>query len=203
MNTKQKILQQSKVLFNTHGFQKTTLRQIALSLSMSQGNLNYHFRTKNEIIESLYFELVEKLNIEMSTMTRQFSMLSALYQSAEKTMHIFYDYRFLLRDMYLIFRENHKIRDHYSDLQKTRNDQFKSLFESMISQEILRKEEFSKEYERLYERMSILGDNWINVSELLPVNAEDPAAYYQDLLFEMIYPYLTAKGKEEYVALFS
>jgi len=198
MSTKEKILAQSKDLFNKKGFQTTTLRQIASALGMSQGNLNYHFKTKQDIIERLYFDLVGELNKEMEAMTQSFTSISTLYSSSEISMRIFYGYRFLLRDMYLIFRENHVVKDHYIKTQELRKRQFAQLFDSMIQESVLRPEEFINEYDRLYERMMIVGDNWINTSELFSLEIKEPVAYYRDLLFEMIYPYLTEKGKKEY-----
>lgn len=200
-NTKQNILDKSKELFNLNGIQATTLRQIALALNMSQGNLNYHFKTKQDIVEALYFELVQKMDAEMASMTLQFSALTILYHSAENSMRIFYQYRFLMRDMYLILRESEKIKTHYVHLQEGRKKQFRNLFEFMIQKEVLRREEFLNEYDRLYERMNILGDNWINAFELFKTDQNDPIKYYQNLLFEMIYPYLTVEGKKQFMEL--
>jgi AcrR family transcriptional regulator len=200
-STKQNILDKAKDLFNVNGIQATTLRQIALALEISQGNLNYHFKAKQDIVEALYFELVHKMDAEMASMTLQFSALSVLYHSAENSMRIFYQYRFLIRDMYLVFRESEKIKAHYLHLQEQRRLQFRNLFEFMIQKQVLRQEEFLNEYDRLYERMNILGDNWINAFELFKTNQDDPIKYYQNLLFEMIYPYLKDEGKKQFMAL--
>lgn len=202
MNTKERILARAKDLFNEKGVQATTLRQIASALGMSQGNLNYHFKTKQDIISRLYFDLVGELNQELEVMIQSFTSLSFLYNSSEISMRTFYHYRFLLRDLYLIFRENQEIKDHYKALQDVRKKQFSQLFNSMINEQILRPEAFLNEYVRLYERMMIIGDNWINTSELFSPETEDPILYYRDLLFEMIYPYLTEKGKTEYKSMF-
>ncbi|MCI5056410.1 MAG: TetR/AcrR family transcriptional regulator [Flavobacteriales bacterium] len=202
MSTKEKILEQSKDLFNKKGVQTTTLRQIASALGMSQGNLNYHFKTKQDIIEQLYFDLVGELNKEMEAMTQSYSSLSTLYKSSEITMRIFYNYRFLLRDLYLIFRENQVVKEHYIKLQELRKGQFTQLFNLMIQESILRPEELINEYDRLYERMMIVGDNWVNTSELFSLEIKEPVTYYRDLLFEMVYPYLTEKGKKEFNDLF-
>ena len=135
----------------------------------------------------------------MASITKQVSTLSALYHSAENSMRIFYQYRFLMRDMYLIFRESKAIKSHYIKLQELRKVQFRGLFDLMIEKQLLRKEEFSNEYERLYERMTILGDNWINAFELFKINQDDPVVYYHNLLFEMIYLYLTNEGKKQFL----
>jgi len=167
---------------------------------MSQGNLNYHFKTRSQILEALYFELVEKMNVQMAEV-QQFSFLSTLYHSAGTSMQIFFDYRFLLRDIYVLFRENEVIKEHYLELQEVRAQQFKALFQMMIVDGVMRVEELEGEYDRLYERINILGDNWINPLELFRSSSSDHVKYYQDLLFEGIYPYLTAKGKSEYLEI--
>lgn len=195
--TRERILEAARLLFNERGVQTTTLRQIASHLEMSQGNLNYHFRTKQEILESLYFELVEKMDAEMEHMTQGSSVMALLYESAGKSMTIFFQYRFLMRDMYLIYRENEKIKKHYLGLQGIRKTQFLGLFQSMIQQGQLREEEFADEYARLYQRVNILGDNWINAAELF--QTAEAVDYYQKLLFEVIYPYLTKEGRAEYL----
>ncbi len=199
--TREKILDKSRELFNEQGIQVTTLRQIAIALGISQGNLNYHFKTKQQILEDLYFELVKRMDDEMQAMAQQASVLSMLYESAGKSMLVFYEYRFLLRDMYSVFRENEKIKTHYLGLQQVRKQQFLSVFGMMTAQGLLRGEEFPNEYERLYERMNILGDNWINAAGLLRVHNTDAVTYYHRLLFEVIYPYLTAEGKAEFLRL--
>ena len=68
----------------------------------------------------------------MASITKQVSTLSALYHSAENSMRIFYQYRFLMRDMYLIFRESKAIKSHYIKLQELRKVQFRGLFDLMI-----------------------------------------------------------------------
>ncbi|MEL6845130.1 MAG: helix-turn-helix domain-containing protein, partial [Bacteroidota bacterium] len=58
MKTRDKILQQARLLFNEKGLSLVSLRQIAKQLGMSDGNLRYHFKTKDELLQALYMELV-------------------------------------------------------------------------------------------------------------------------------------------------
>lgn len=69
----------------------------------------------------------------------------------------------------------------------------------MIADGRMRKEELKNEYERLYERMNILGDNWINSANLFFQGSSSKVTHYHSLLFEVIYPYLTQIGKEQYL----
>ncbi|MDP5170477.1 MAG: TetR/AcrR family transcriptional regulator, partial [Bacteroidia bacterium] len=70
--TKVRILQTALKLYNEHGVynphgEQITARRIAAELNMSDGNLRYHFPSREDIVRGLYDELVEKLNTEFST----------------------------------------------------------------------------------------------------------------------------------------
>jgi len=196
--TKQRILTQARELFNEKGLSEVTLRQLAKALNMSQGNLNYHYKTRQDIVEALYKQLVEAMDQEFEGWQAPDSSLARLFQSNLRGMQHFYEYRFLLRDFYKVLRDHEAIKTHYFSLQKIRGQQFMQLFRLLVSEGIMRPEAFGGEYKRLYERLNLLGDNWINAQELFRGEVAQPVEHYAHLLFETIYPYLTGKGRYEY-----
>ncbi len=200
-NTKQKIKDKARKLFNQQGISDTSLRQISAALGISQGNLNYHYKVKQDLVKALYMELVAKMDTQMTIVIQPNFLLKSLYESSHQSLSIFYEYRFLLRDLYKIFTAYREIKEHYITLQKEREKQFLQLFEGLVMAGIMRAEEFEKEYQHLYLRMQILGDNWINAQETLNRDLVEPVTYYNYILIEMLYPYLTPKGKKEFLAL--
>jgi len=71
--------------FSTDGYDKTSLREIAADLGVSKAALYYHFRTKEDILESLVSdigasigELVAWVHAEPSTRERRLEMLRRL-----------------------------------------------------------------------------------------------------------------------------
>jgi AcrR family transcriptional regulator len=199
--TKRKILDTSLALFNDRGLKDVTLRAIAQSLDISQGNLNYYFKTKDDILKALYFELVAKIDREMQGMVQTQTSLHYLYQSSLISMKCFYEYRFFMRDLYKILKENGEIKSHYITLQTFRNQQFSQIFKDLMEAGIIRPEAFENEYARLYERMRIIGDNWINSEDLAQCRDIDFVDYNHQLLFELIYPYLTDDGRKQYMKI--
>jgi AcrR family transcriptional regulator len=195
-NTRVKILEAALDLFNEYGMVNVSLRQIAKALKISQGNLNYHFKLKEDIVEALYFQLVSEMDDQMNALENAENELTSLYEISLKTMKKMYEYKFILIDFIHLMKENKNIKSHYTGLMQFRNEQFQYIFQSMVNSRLLRKEEFQNEYQRLYKRMNILGDSWINVK--LTFEPNNDLKYYCDLLFETIYPYLTTKGKEAY-----
>lgn len=198
-NTREKILDTALLLFNEQGCTSVSLRQVAAHLGISQGNLNYHFKLKEDIIHALYFRLVEEMDFHVSQLGLQNSALGLLYQSSLATMRKLYEYRFILMDFMKIMQENGQIKQHYSGLQQLRKQQFMQLFDQLIAEGTLRSPQIPLEYERFYERLNILGDSWINVFQnFYPQHSIE---YFSRLLFESIYPYLTEKGKVAYQLL--
>lgn len=201
MKTKERILYKALDLFNEKGVKEVTLRQIAHALKMSQGNLNYHFKHKGDIISALYFKLVDEMNADMEKMQKELPILSFLYRSSYVSMSTLFRYKFLMMDLYSVLNSDETLKRHYLELQSIREQQYLVLFQAMSEQGLIRKEELVGEYARLHKRMNILGDNWINASLFFLDEKISAVDYYHPLLFEVIYPYLTKKGKEQYIAL--
>ena len=93
-NTKEVILKTALDLFNTHGLPKITLRSIAKEMGISQGNLNYHFKKREDIIENLYFQLVKNIDDSISNTKNLENVLELLFHISKTIMYNFYEYRF-------------------------------------------------------------------------------------------------------------
>lgn len=199
--TEEKIVEAALELFNSEGVGNTTLRAIAQQVGISQGNLNYHYKTKSELVEQLYFDLVDKMNQYMRLLVSGTMDLEFLFTTSKASMSLMYDYRFLLKDSLQVMRLSDKIRTHYMELQKRRRDEFSQLFEKLWQMDLIRNPEYDGEYLELHDKMNIVGDHWISTQELLNPELDKPVEYYHRLLFSMIYPYLTRKGKRDYQRL--
>ena len=201
MKTKQRILNTALELFNKNGISNTTIRNIAQKIEMSSGNLNYHFRYKEEIIEILYFELIAKMERRISELEGKNIDLFRFYRTSELKMHDMFEYRFFYRDLHKITSENEKIREHFIKFQETRINEFLFLCKHLQMQEIIRIPEFEDEYKRLYRRVVIILDNWINTYDFTDLSPKEGILQFSKLIFEMIYPYLTDKGKRDYFSI--
>lgn len=197
-NTKTLILETALRLFNQQGLSQVSLRTIALEMRISQGNLNYHFKKREDILEALYQELVAKIDANVVLMTHQELDLKVFFEQSKALMHYFYEYRFFMLDFVQIMREQTTIRAHYQQLQQVRELQFLEILQGLIQQGFIREKELEKEYENFYIRLTIMGDFWlssaINAQEL----KEDLVTKYNLIIFESLYPYLTKKGKKAF-----
>ena len=201
-NTKDKILATALDLFNRYGLPKVTLRSIAQEMGISQGNLNYHFKKRAEIVEGLYFQLVATMDKSISEITNQELSLALILDLQQFIMHNFYTYRFFLLDFVQIIREHETIKKHYLTLSKQREEQFMELATILIHKKIFREAILPNEYRFLYTRFQILGDFWISAATLTNETFNETLIdQHYEMIVQSIYPYLTAEGQRDYKVL--
>ncbi|MBX2878154.1 MAG: TetR/AcrR family transcriptional regulator [Saprospiraceae bacterium] len=201
MKTKDRILHTSLGLFNERGLSQVTLRTIAKEMGISQGNLNYHFKKRQDIIKALYLQLVERMDNIFRDLLAMEMGLPLIFQSNAAMIGAFLDFKFFMLDFVQIMRENQEIHQHYLQLQEIRRQQFGSIVVLLQQQGLVRAEEFEGEFSNLQKRMSIVGDFWISSSEVLDTDHSNQAVQYKNILSEFIYPYLTPKGKKEFLSI--
>jgi len=61
------ILDAAAKLIRQHGFQATTMRDIAASTGMLAGSLYYHFASKDELLVAVYAEGVRRISVPVSS----------------------------------------------------------------------------------------------------------------------------------------
>lgn len=202
INTKTKILDTALNLFNEKGLSNVTLRTIATQMNISQGNLNYHFKKRDDIIEALYFQLVDKINSNINTQLENMS-LNSLFLVFQSIMNNFDEYRFFLLDFVQIMRTSKTIQQHYMTLTDERKLQLEFFFNEMTKNDIMKKEQFEGEYEMLFKRLQILTDFCFSNASIYYTNiSSDIKNQYKKIILHELYPYLTEKGKIEFQKLF-
>lgn len=201
INTKEKILSTALYLFNEKGLSNVTLRTIASEMNISQGNLNYHFKKRDEIIEGLYFQLVDRINNSINSQLDNIS-LNSLFHVYQSIINNFDEYRFFLLDFVQITRNNRTIQLHYKQLNEERQLQLEFFFNEMIKNDTMKKRKFEGEYEMLFKRLQILTDFWLSNASIYynDISIEIKNQYLKVILYEL-YPYLTKKGKAEFQKL--
>lgn len=196
--TKNRILDTALRLFNEKGLSQVTLRTIASEMGISQGNLNYHYKKREDIIVALYFQLIEKIDARMEQSKSEKVDLSVLLDTSELIMTSLFQYRFILLDFVQVMRENEVIKKHFLELSNRRKDEFLFLFNALEKDGVMRKEQYKNEFLFLYQRIKIMGDFWISSAEVTYDRLTiDVLKEYAEVISLEMYPYLTEKGQKQ------
>jgi AcrR family transcriptional regulator len=121
--TRDAILEASRLQFNRNGVQATAVYKIAGDLSISSGNLNYHFKGKGEIIAGL----ADALDRAIASAVRPFAETPSgegFIQAMEGFLTVLWRYRFF-------FNASHYLGGISPDL-ALRQDAMRSLIRNMI-----------------------------------------------------------------------
>lgn len=200
--TKERILKESRALFNELGYTQVTIRMIALRLKMSSGNLNYHFKKREDILEALYFEMVAHFDDRINKLPKTEVSIAQIKKDIQVSMQRMIEYQFFWTDLYTLLNCNAKIKAHFQKVYKQRVDGCYFLFEKLENQNLIKKPQFLSEYKFLTERMISFGNTWLYSAKLYVDTISQKDVQYQvNVLLSMLYPYLTDKGKREYQIL--
>lgn len=196
-------MQTSVQLFNRLGYSQVTIRMIASELKISSGNLNYHFKKREDILEALYFEMVAEFDHRVETFKDKDLSLKVIKGDILNSMNRMYAYRFFWTDLYNLLSLNTKIATHFKAVYQKRVDGYTFLFDKLMEDGKMKTFSFEKERSFLIERMIDYSNTFIYASSIygkrkMTKKAMDEQA---DILITMLYPYLSAVGKEELKAI--
>ncbi|SDY10263.1 DNA-binding transcriptional regulator, AcrR family [Evansella caseinilytica] len=76
--TKERILQVAEKLFSESGFDGTGVDKIAKEAGINKGSIYYHFKDKNDIIESLFHNILQEVEEHLNKMNQEGAVDSQL-----------------------------------------------------------------------------------------------------------------------------
>ena len=116
--TRQRILDASLAMFNAQGEPNVTTNHIADELEISPGNLYYHFRNKDDIIEQLFARFEERMDSALAAPEGRLPGLEDIWLQLHLVFEAIWDYRFLYRDLVDILSRNRHLRLRFARILK-------------------------------------------------------------------------------------
>ncbi|TXH73545.1 MAG: TetR/AcrR family transcriptional regulator [Lysobacteraceae bacterium] len=105
-------------MFNAQGEPNVTTNHIADELEISPGNLYYHFRNKDDIIEQLFARYEERMDNALSPPSGRLPELEDIWLQLHLVFECIWDYRFLYRDLVDILSRNRRLRLRFARILK-------------------------------------------------------------------------------------
>ena len=136
--TRERILETGLALFNELGEPNVTTNHIADELDISPGNLYYHFRNNDDIIEQLFARFEERLDVALVTPEDRLPTLEDIWLQLHMVYECIWDYRFLYRDLVEILSRNRKLRLHFGRILKRGADNATGVLSGLVRAGIMR-----------------------------------------------------------------
>jgi AcrR family transcriptional regulator len=120
--TRERILTQALRLFNDIGEPNVTTSALADEMNISPGNLYYHFRNKDDIVNALFAQFEQEIAPLLEAPTRR----EIHFEDAWLFLHLLFEsiwrYRFVYRDLNDLLSRNRHLETHFGAIiaRKTR-----------------------------------------------------------------------------------
>jgi AcrR family transcriptional regulator len=194
VNTRDRILLSSLRLFNDEGSATVSTNRIAAELEISPGNLYYHFKTKERIVD-LLVQRFEQRVAPINNGAPAIKAVDDLWVALHLTFEAVHDFRFLFRDADYLTRAFTGTRRRLQSITATGLKTTHALCASLAKAGILRAT--PEELDMLAFHIVFTATCWSMFTRLVPTDAKGSAetgraAYH---VLTLLTPYLTEDSR--------
>jgi AcrR family transcriptional regulator len=198
LKTKDKIIQASVELFNKYGISKVTLRDIAEKVGISIGNLAYHYKNKDYIIEEI-FQLMENERAQKLAKVEQVPSFQNANEQALEIINLSIKYKFFYLDTIDILRDYPSLAESFRKYVKAHIKYVRVMLQHSENKKNIIPEPKLSHYDILAEMV------WLVIqfnlqSETIKGNTTFNPIETRNAMWALILPYLTNKGRQIFLS---
>jgi len=197
--TKQKICDAALKLFNRDGLKNVRLQHIADEAFVSVGNLAYHYKNMEAILEVLYEGVTQKQR-ELLAEYRIVPLFDNLEKLFAGTFHLQQAYIFFYLDTLEIIRTYPKIGTAHRAHIQSKVSQMELMLDFNSARGALIPEPTENAYKQLARSLWRSMDFWHlqhTITEEKPATVEN----YSETIWQLLIPYFTEMGRREYIQM--
>lgn len=188
MNRKENIVHRALELFNRDGIASVSVKEIAKQMGISDGNIRYYYRTK----EDLVIAILESMKLELTNIMQSFELID--FEKARETLKMFFalsyqivhKYRCLYLDQVWLHHHMKNYRTNFQTYVDSWRSVFKETFRQFLKVGIFKNQYSERQYKLLFEQLYIFSDSWILYYEQ---SENRDIEYYIELAMSILTPY--------------
>ena len=195
---KEEIKKEAIKLFNIHGMSNVSMKQIADSLSISAGNLQYHFKSKEKLLASIYYDMYEE-NKNYILPENVYITLFHFEEMMRNFDSLQQHYNFFFNDIVNINKTYPEIAEHYKLINLNRFKEGRKLIDYYVETGRMLPESEMIDYNKTIHLIWMASTFWqAQKLVITAANYETNKCGAVEMLWTLLLPYLTDKGLEEY-----
>ena len=202
--TRNRVLDESLRLFNELGEAQVTTGTLATALDMSAGNLYYHFRNKDQIVEELFARFEERIDVEPRAAAAGPDAIEDLWLYLHLMLEAIWEYRFLYRDLDDLLARSRKLREHFGRIVQRKFAVVVALCEGLVRARAMRAR--PEEIRTLAGNVLLVATYWLSFQALRsagsgrgPQGGDLGRGAYQ--VMALIAPYLVGEARAHHERL--
>ena len=158
--TRERILELSLRLFNEFGEPNITTTVISEEMSISPGNLYYHFRNKDDIVNSIFSQFENEIERMLAVPADRNPNIEDVWLYLHLMFELVWRYRFFYRDLNDLLSRNRKLELHFKQILAHKIKIARQLCEGLKSGGALEASEI--EIEALATNMVVVATYWLS-----------------------------------------
>ncbi|HET7126900.1 MAG TPA: TetR/AcrR family transcriptional regulator [Lysobacter sp.] len=162
--TRKRILDASLAMFNAQGEPNVTTNHIADELEISPGNLYYHFRNKDDIIEQLFGGYEQRMDAALAAPEGRLPGLEDVWLQLHLVFECIWDYRFLYRDLIDILSRNRRLRIRFARILKRADDRAHLVMRGLSQAGVMRAS--AAELDAAATNILVIATFWLNYASV-------------------------------------
>ena len=162
MGNRERIIEASLELFTRSGCSSVTTNHIAAHLSISPGNLYYHFRNKEEIIRAIFPRLSEAVHATIVLPEKREVTAADVGRYHLAGVETLWEFRCFFWDPKELVVRDPALVQPYGELRQWLVDALLALFQRLIAQRVMRPPEPADDLARVATNSFILWSTWVS-----------------------------------------
>jgi AcrR family transcriptional regulator len=158
--TRERILETSLAMFNAQGEPNVTTNHIADELGISPGNLYYHFRSKDDIVEHLFARYEASVGDALLLPDGRAPNLEDIWLQLHLVFESLWAYRFLYRDLVDILARNRKLKLRFARIMNRASTSATELLRGLVRAGVMRAS--ADEIHALAENILLVATFWMS-----------------------------------------
>ncbi|HEX8957418.1 MAG TPA: TetR/AcrR family transcriptional regulator [Burkholderiaceae bacterium] len=158
--TRERILELSLRLFNEFGEPNITTTVISEEMNISPGNLYYHFRNKDDIVNSIFSQFENEIERMLAVPADRNPNIEDVWLYLHLMFELVWRYRFFYRDLNDLLSRNRKLELHFKQILAHKIKVAKALCEGLKNSGALEASEI--EIDALATNMVVVATYWLS-----------------------------------------
>jgi len=192
------ILEMATSLFNEYGTKAVSTNRIADGCELSRGNLHYHFRTKEEIIQTIFQQIDTEMNKSWYEDPGTPNLAHLIFMF-ERQLDLCWRYRFFYRELIALLQNDARLKILFLDSRNKRIKSVKEFIVGLMKNGLMVPPSPPVTLDSLLLTSWLVSDQWLPHLDMYDIAASDDKAVREGatLVLNVFLPFFTEKALKE------